>query len=151
VIALRRGSVPEVVVDGVTGFVCDTLDDMVEAVARVDEIDPDDCRRRAADFRADSMAQAYVQVYEGVVARSPRSGQVDAFAPLALSRPFWFRSAPRTLIRALGSPLRVGYRRSIAWTVANTDVMLPFRLTCSVMLLLASLLASADADTGSLA
>lgn len=82
VIALRRGSVPEVVIDGVTGFVCDTLDDMVDAVARVDQIDPEDCRRSAADFRADSMAEAYVQVYEDVVARATRRGHIGSFARL---------------------------------------------------------------------
>ena len=33
VIALRRGSVPEVIEDGVTGFICDDVDEMVEAAA----------------------------------------------------------------------------------------------------------------------
>ena len=32
VIALRRGAVPEVLVDGVTGFICDDVDEMVDAV-----------------------------------------------------------------------------------------------------------------------
>ena len=40
VIALRRGAVPEVLVDGVTGFICDDVDEMVAAVGRLDEIDP---------------------------------------------------------------------------------------------------------------
>ena len=40
VIALRRGSVPEVLVDGVCGFVCDDAEAMVAAVARLDEIHP---------------------------------------------------------------------------------------------------------------
>ncbi len=39
VIAMRRGSVPEVMEDGVTGFVVDDVDQAVEAVARVGEID----------------------------------------------------------------------------------------------------------------
>ena len=30
VIALRRGSVPEVIEDGVTGFICDDVDEMVQ-------------------------------------------------------------------------------------------------------------------------
>ena len=47
VIALRRGAVPEVLVDGVTGFICDDVDEMVAAVDRLDEIDPQDCRDRA--------------------------------------------------------------------------------------------------------
>ena len=32
VIALRRGAVPEVIEDGVTGFICDDVDEMVAAV-----------------------------------------------------------------------------------------------------------------------
>ena len=63
VIALRRGSVPEVIEHGVTGFVCDDLDEMVAAVSRLGEIDPDDCRRRAARFSAEAMCAAYEEAY----------------------------------------------------------------------------------------
>ena len=66
VIALRRGSVPEVVEHGVTGFVCDDVEEMVEAVARLGEIDPDACRRRAATFSGDAMCRRYLDVYERV-------------------------------------------------------------------------------------
>ena len=38
VLATRRGSVPEVVDEGVTGFVCDDVDGMVEAYGRVQEL-----------------------------------------------------------------------------------------------------------------
>ena len=47
VIALRRGSVPEVIVDGVTGFICDDVDEMAQAAERIGEIDPEECRRHA--------------------------------------------------------------------------------------------------------
>ena len=47
VIALRRGSVPEVIEDGVTGFICEDVDEMVDAVGRIDQIDPEACRRGA--------------------------------------------------------------------------------------------------------
>jgi glycosyltransferase involved in cell wall biosynthesis len=67
VIALRRGSVPEVVVDGVSGFVCDDVNAMVEAVGRIDEIEPADCRRQAARFSLDAMCDAYVDVYESLL------------------------------------------------------------------------------------
>jgi len=66
VIALRRGSVPEVIVDGVTGFICDDLDEMIAAVDRLHEIDPDDCRRRAASFDTLTMCSMYERVYESV-------------------------------------------------------------------------------------
>lgn len=44
VIGLRRGAVPEVVQDGITGFVCDSVETMVEAVGRITEIDRRTCR-----------------------------------------------------------------------------------------------------------
>ncbi len=67
VIALRRGSVPEVIEDGVTGFICDDVDEMAEAVERLGEIDPDECRRQAARFSAEAMCRGYVEVYEALM------------------------------------------------------------------------------------
>ena len=63
VIALRRGAVPEIVIDGVTGFICNDVAEMVRAVARVKEIDPAACRRRAASFDLATMCSAYEDVY----------------------------------------------------------------------------------------
>jgi glycosyltransferase involved in cell wall biosynthesis len=67
VIALRNGSVPEVLRHGKSGFVCDSLDEMVEAVAHVDSIGADDCRREARRFTAPVMTDNYLAVYEGLV------------------------------------------------------------------------------------
>jgi glycosyltransferase involved in cell wall biosynthesis len=69
VIALRRGSVPEVLVDGRCGFICDDPEAMVQAVARLDEIDPDTCRRRADDFDVDVMCARYEQAYTTLLQR----------------------------------------------------------------------------------
>jgi glycosyltransferase involved in cell wall biosynthesis len=66
VIALRRGAVPEIIIDGVTGFICDDIDEMVDAVDRLDEIDPDKCRHHATTFGAASMCAAYARVYESI-------------------------------------------------------------------------------------
>jgi len=66
VIALRRGSVPEVIIDGVTGFVCDDVDAMVDAVRRIDEIDPHECRRHAASFDVATMCAGYEMVYRAI-------------------------------------------------------------------------------------
>jgi glycosyltransferase involved in cell wall biosynthesis len=64
VIAYRAGSVPEVVVDGVTGFVCDTVTAMVQAVERVPGLNRADCRRHVErHFSATTMADRYEQVY----------------------------------------------------------------------------------------
>jgi glycosyltransferase involved in cell wall biosynthesis len=60
VLATARGSVPEVVADGVTGFVRSTPDELVEAVARIGEIDRRACRRRVAElFSAEAMTAGY--------------------------------------------------------------------------------------------
>jgi glycosyltransferase involved in cell wall biosynthesis len=67
VIALRRGSVPEVVAHGVSGFICDDVDGMVEAVGRLDEIDPEECRRQAARFGVEAMCDGYERVYASVI------------------------------------------------------------------------------------
>ena len=60
VLATARGSVPEVVADGVTGFVRATPDELVETVARIGEIDRHACRRRVAElFSSDAMTAGY--------------------------------------------------------------------------------------------
>jgi glycosyltransferase involved in cell wall biosynthesis len=70
VIALRRGAVPEVLEHGVSGFICDDVDEMTDAVARLGEIDPAACRRRAEEFGVEQMCARYEAVYEAVLARS---------------------------------------------------------------------------------
>jgi glycosyltransferase involved in cell wall biosynthesis len=73
VIALRRGSVPEVIEDGVTGFICEDVDAMVKATDRIGEIDPEACRRRAEQFSAERMCRGYVEVYESLVGHGARA------------------------------------------------------------------------------
>ena len=65
VVAGRFGSVPEVVVDGETGFICDSLKEMVLALGRLGEIDRTACRRHVEKrFSAQRMAQGYEEVYQ---------------------------------------------------------------------------------------
>ncbi len=74
VIARRRGSVPEVMTDGHTGFVCETEDEMVAAIGRLGAIDRRACRREfERRFAVNVMAQKYIDVYERVCARRHRS------------------------------------------------------------------------------
>jgi len=63
VIGLRRGSLPEIVQQGVNGFVCDSVDQMVSAVHRLAEIDRRECRRIAEDKFSD---RVIVDCYEGL-------------------------------------------------------------------------------------
>ena len=45
VVAYRRGSIPEIIDDGATGFVCDGLDDMTAALQHIPDIDRRHCRQ----------------------------------------------------------------------------------------------------------
>jgi glycosyltransferase involved in cell wall biosynthesis len=64
VVASRRGSVPEVVAHGETGFVCDDHESLVAALRRVDELSPDRCRAEVVGrFDVDLMTARYEDVY----------------------------------------------------------------------------------------
>ena len=64
VLGLKRGAVPEVVEDGVTGFVCDDVDALVDAGGRLDEIDRSSCRKRVETmYSADVVVDKYLDVY----------------------------------------------------------------------------------------
>lgn len=70
VIALREGSVPEVLEHGVSGFICHFEDEMVAAVGRIGEIDRAECRRQAERrFSPSAMADAYERAYVRLLAR----------------------------------------------------------------------------------
>jgi glycosyltransferase involved in cell wall biosynthesis len=71
VIARRCGSVPEVIAPGCTGFIADTVDDLAQAIRRLDRIDRAACRRDAeARFSVARMADGYESVYERLEARA---------------------------------------------------------------------------------
>ncbi|UYG00212.1 glycosyltransferase family 4 protein [Halomonas sp. GD1P12] len=65
VIAWRNGSVEEVIEHGVTGFIVETIEEAVAAVARLAELDRARIRERfLARFSAERMARDYVALYE---------------------------------------------------------------------------------------
>lgn len=69
VLTLRAGAAPEIVDDGVTGFVRDTDAELVEAIARIDELDRAACRTAVETrFSADRMVRDHLAFYERVLA-----------------------------------------------------------------------------------
>ena len=69
VLALNRGSVPEVLRDGVTGIIRETVDELIAAVPLVATMDRFACRREAEQrFSSRTMALGYEQVYQRVIA-----------------------------------------------------------------------------------
>jgi len=72
VVGFGLGSVPEVVVDGETGFVVDSVDGAVDAVGRLGTLDRGAARRDVERrFTVDRMVAGYRAVYEELVARPP--------------------------------------------------------------------------------
>jgi hypothetical protein len=85
--------VPEIIDEGVTGFVVENVDEAVEAVRRVEWLNRDDCRRAFEQrFDAARMTRDYVQVYHQLAASCPEwSGkQTSEFDSTSLRRPDWF-------------------------------------------------------------
>ena len=68
VIAIRRGSMPELIEDGVTGFLVNTIEEAIEAVGRLDQIDRAACRSAvAARFTVEAMADRYIALYRSIL------------------------------------------------------------------------------------
>jgi glycosyltransferase involved in cell wall biosynthesis len=68
VIARNRGSMRELIDDGVTGFLVDSLDAAVAAVGRIGEIDRAACRAAvSARFTVDHMADRYLDLYRSIL------------------------------------------------------------------------------------
>ncbi|MEI9849506.1 MAG: glycosyltransferase family 4 protein [Sphingomonas sp.] len=68
VIAVNRGSMPELIEDGVTGFLVDSAGEAIRAVARVGEIGRADCRRAVETrFSVGAMAEKYLALYRRIL------------------------------------------------------------------------------------
>ena len=77
VVAWRRGAVPEVIDEGVTGFIVDGIDEAVDAVPRAATLDRRAiCRRFEERFTVERMARDYVALYNEVLCRSSVSAVV---------------------------------------------------------------------------
>lgn len=71
VVAFRRGALPEVVEDGQTGTIVESLREMTQAARQMHRIDPIACRQRVETrFCAARMAADYQLLYERLAARS---------------------------------------------------------------------------------
>ena len=89
VIAYRRGSVPEILEEGVTGFMVDDLDGAVRAAERLPLVSRLRCRQQfEARFSAARMARDYLTLYRRLVA--------DARQPWASGRPRRHKARPPT-------------------------------------------------------
>jgi glycosyltransferase involved in cell wall biosynthesis len=83
VIAFDRGSMPELIRHGGTGFLVDTVDQAIAAVRKLDQIGRLDCRQHVeGHFTVDRMVDDYLGLYRKIVEyRDYQARSVDARAP----------------------------------------------------------------------
>ncbi len=70
VIAMAMGSVPEVIVNGKTGWLCNSTEDCLAAIDRVKELDRYACRAHVLqNFTAQRMVDGYEAIYKEILAK----------------------------------------------------------------------------------
>lgn len=94
VVAFRRGSVPEVMDDGVSGFVVDSIDEAVEVLSRLNSFDRLQCRQYfESRFTSDVMAKNYLAIYQRLIDQRTRRGMgpkhMEWQLRNAISSPAW--------------------------------------------------------------
>ncbi len=68
VIAFDRGSVPEIVKHGKTGFIVKNEKEMIAAINNIDQINRKDCRKRVKKyFTSDIMVENYLKLYKKII------------------------------------------------------------------------------------
>ena len=68
VIAFNRGSVQEIIVDSKTGFIVNTVEEMVKAVRKINQIDRRECRKHVEEnFSVEKMVTGYEKVYQRIL------------------------------------------------------------------------------------
>lgn len=68
VIAFNRGSMPELIVEGETGFLPKDISEAVLAIKALNKIKPETCRNYALKkFSLETMVNAYIEAYTTVI------------------------------------------------------------------------------------
>ncbi|KKP58519.1 MAG: Glycosyltransferase [Candidatus Moranbacteria bacterium GW2011_GWF1_34_10] len=68
VIAMKRGSVPEIIIDKETGFICESVNEAAEKIKDIQSIDRKKCYEHVRDnFSSEKMMEGYVGAYEKVL------------------------------------------------------------------------------------
>jgi glycosyltransferase involved in cell wall biosynthesis len=107
VLATNRGAVPEVVLDGLTGFVRDTAAELGALIGRIGEIDRAACRRHVAEhFSGEALVRGYTRLLGPVRERR----RTPAAAPMVFMAPTHAVRSPRDPAR--GEPARASGHRA---------------------------------------
>jgi glycosyltransferase involved in cell wall biosynthesis len=68
VVAFNRGSIPEIIVNGVNGYAVNSFEELLKAIVDAENIDPHDCRKHVEDcFSVERMTDQYERLYEKII------------------------------------------------------------------------------------
>lgn len=96
IIAFRRGSIPEVVKHGRTGFIVDNVKEMVNAVGMVGKIDRADCREHVLEhFSEQIMIDNYEATYKNILRVTSRKTFPSAIVKRGAKRIVKLPKTPR--------------------------------------------------------
>lgn len=121
VIAWRRGSVPEVIEDGLTGVTVESISDAVRAVERVQALSRAAVRHRFEQRFTDAeMARRYVAAYEQILARAHAHERIEQAHVIIAPKP-----AGRTRIARTRPPRQPALARDVTSVRQETAVAPP--------------------------
>jgi glycosyltransferase involved in cell wall biosynthesis len=70
VVAFNKGSIPEIIAHEKTGYVVNTVEEMIDAVGTIEQINREDCRKHSLEkFNARVMAKAYETLYKKILSQ----------------------------------------------------------------------------------
>lgn len=68
VVGLNKGSTPEIIIDGKTGFIAETESGLVYGIENIHKIDPHICRKHVQEnFSSKRMVDEYIKIYEEII------------------------------------------------------------------------------------
>jgi len=87
VLALKNGSIPEVIRDGKTGFIENNIDDLIKRINDIEKISRKECRVHVEEnFSAKKMADGYLSVYKKLIGQNISDLNIDTETPVFVNQ-----------------------------------------------------------------
>ena len=72
VVAFNKGSIPELVINGKTGYVVNDMEEMLDGIINIEKISRNECRIHALEnFSGSKMAEGYEELYNKIIVKKP--------------------------------------------------------------------------------
>jgi mannose-6-phosphate isomerase-like protein (cupin superfamily) len=122
VIAMNKGSMPELIRDGETGFLVGSVDEAAEAVKKVDTISRKECRKSVEKrFSVDRMVDDYIKVYKTILEiRKNEAKRPWGFYEVLMQRP-GYKVKNLTILPQAEISLQRHSHRSEHWYIINGE------------------------------